>query len=203
MNTTPDEANLALWLDDELDGAELAALEALALSQPDHLAAREETRCWRLLIAGAIPHSEEPPFPDFFNSRIAQGIRDQMPTPVVHEKKAVFWKSWLMPMAACAGMVFAFWIGTKSEIQSLAGRTAEIEIPVIPKAIPVQIVYTPESGVNAELFASDATSPMVIVLSGIAAIPDAMDFSATTYIPREREFDSTAGNGPLPTEETH
>jgi len=204
MNTNPDEANLALWLDDELEGAELASFEAWTASQPEHLAAREETRRWRKLISGAIPQSEEPPFPDFFNSRIAQGIREQTPALVLPEKKTAFWKSWLMPMAACAGMVFAFWIGAKSETRSIASQITEFDVAGAPRAIPVeQIIYTPENGVNAELFASDLSSPMVIVLSGMAAIPDTMDFSATTYIPREREFNSTADFDSSPAEVTN
>ena len=34
MNTNPDEATLALWLDDELAGSELATIEAWAAGQP-------------------------------------------------------------------------------------------------------------------------------------------------------------------------
>ena len=200
MNMNPDEAKLAQWLDDELTGEDLASFEVWALSQPEHVAAREETRRWRKLIASAIPNSEEPPYPDFFNSRIAHGIREQSPKPAPGEPKPAFWKSWLMPTAACAGMILTFWIGAKSQSQKLP----EIDVAGAPKAIPVeQIIYTPESGVNAELFASDHASSMVIVLNGIAAIPDSMDFSATTYIPHEREFDSTAGNQSYPVEEAH
>ncbi len=200
MNTNPDEAKLALWLDDELTGEDLASFEAWASSQPEHMAAREETRRWRKLIASAIPSSEEPPYPEFFNSRIAHGIRGQTPKPALIEPQPAIWKSWFMPLAACAGMILTFWVGAKSQSQKFPG----IDVAGAPKAIPVQqIVYTPESGVNAELFASDDTSSMVIVLNGVAAIPDSMDFSATTYIPQEREFDSTAGTQSNTIEETH
>ncbi len=189
MNTNPDDAKLALWLDDELTGADLASFEPWALSQPEHVAAREEIRQWRKVISSAIPASEEPPYPEFFNSRIAQGIRAQTVLPAHIEPKPAFWKSWFMPAAACAGMVLTFWIGAKSQSQ----KFPEIDVAGAPKAIPVeQIVYTPESGVNAELFASDQTSSMVIVLNGVAAIPDSMDFSATSYIPLESDFDTTA-----------
>ena len=44
MNTNPDEAALALWLDDELTGEQLAAVEAWAAGQPEQLSAREEIR---------------------------------------------------------------------------------------------------------------------------------------------------------------
>ena len=42
MNMNPDEATLALWLDDELTGPEKAVVEAWASQHPDQLAAREE-----------------------------------------------------------------------------------------------------------------------------------------------------------------
>ena len=62
-----------------------------------------------------------------------------------------------------------------------------------PRAIPVEpVVYTPETGVNAELFASSDASATVIVLNGVTAIPDATDFSETVYVPMDREIDSTA-----------
>ncbi len=187
MNTNQDEAKLALWLDDELEGEELASFEAWAMSQPEHLAAREETRRWRSLMASAIPASEEPPYPDFFNSRIAQAIREESPKAEAPVKRRSIWQTFLMPVAACAGMVLTFWIGKNAQ------KPYEIDVAGAPKAIPVeQLVYTPETGVKAEWFASTEASAMVIVLDGVRAIPDTMDFSETTYVPGNREIDSTA-----------
>lgn len=187
MNTNPDEATLAMWLDDELTGPEKSAVEAWAIQHPEQLAAREEIRRWRATISDAIPASEEPPYPDFFNSKVLQAIREQAPAPVTSEKKPSFWKSRLMPMAACAGMALTFWVGTKSS------PAPEIDVAGAPRAIPVEpVVYTPDTGVNAELLASSDASATVIVLSGVTAIPDATDFSETVYVPMDREIDSTA-----------
>jgi hypothetical protein len=170
-----------------LTGPEKSAVEAWASQHPEQLAAREEIRRWRATLSAAIPASEEPPYPEFFNSKVLQAIREQSPKPVLPEKKPFFWKSWLMPMAACAGMALTFWVGTKSS------PVPEIDVAGAPRAIPVEpVVYTPDSGVNAELFASNDASATVIVLSGVTAIPDATDFSATVYVPMDRESDSTA-----------
>ncbi len=183
----PDEATLALWLDDELTGAELASVEAWAKERPDQIAAREEIRRWRATISAAIPATEEPPYPDFFNSKVLQAIREQTSKPLIPQKKPSFWKSWLMPMAACAGMALTFWVGTKS------ASTPDYDVAGAPRAIPVEpVLYTPETGVNAELFASKEASATVIVLNGVTAIPDATDFSETVYVPMDREMDSTA-----------
>lgn len=196
MNTNPDEATLALWLDDELAGADLAAVEGWALTRPEQLAAREEIRRWRATVASAMLAFEEPPYPDFFNSRVLQAIREPAPALALRAR-SFSWKSWCMPMAACAGMALTFWAGTK------ATTTPEYDVAGAPKAIPVEpVVYTPENGVDAEWFASKEASATVIVLKGVAAIPDDTDFSATVYLPAEREIDSTANREVKPAMET-
>ncbi len=193
MNTNPDEASLALWLDDELTGEQLAAVEAWAATQPEQIAAREDIRRWRATMAAAIPASEEPPYPEFFNSRVLQAIRQEKPKAAVIVKPPFSWNSWLMPMAACAGMAIAFWFGKRSQIPS------DHELAYVPRAIPVEpLVYTPESGVKAEWFSSAKASATVIVLNGVTAIPDAMDFSETVYVPMDREIDSTASSEAQP-----
>jgi hypothetical protein len=184
MNTNPDETTLALWLEDELAGAELAAVEDWAADRPDQLAARDDVRKWRGMIAAAVPAVEEPPYPEFFNTRILQGIRETVPGAApVRAGATPFWKAWLMPVAACAGMALAFWTGTQS-------RHPAGVVSVPPPAAPV--VYTPEKGVDAEWFASSPASATVIVLNGVAAIPDDTDFSKTVYLPTGGESERTA-----------
>ena len=193
MNTNPDESTLALWLDDELTGDELAAVEAWTHSRPDQLAARGEVRRWRATMASAFPASEEPPYPEFFNSRVLQAIREQKPKVASVRKDPLSWSSWWMPVAACAGMSMAFWIGKNSQ------KAPEYDVSNAPRAIPVEpAVYTPESGVNAEWIASANASATVVVLNGVTAIPDSMDFSQTVYVPTDSEFDSTAGSEAQP-----
>lgn len=192
MNTNHDEHRLALWLDDELQGEELAAAEAFFGNAPEMLAAREETRRWRAMMAEAIPADEEPPYAEFFNSRIARAIREAAPEPTAVTDRRISWNALLFPLAACAGMVFTFLLGVKTSDHRM--DLAEIDVTGAPKAIPVDpILYTPESGVNAEWFTSLNASATVIVLEGVAAIPDSMDFSATAEMSMPRDIDTTAG----------
>lgn len=189
MNTDPDEATLALWLDDELSAEESAAVEAWAATRPEQLAAREQIRNWRATVAVAMPASEEPPYPEFFNSRVLQAIREQSPKTRTATKMPGFWKSWLTPMAACAGMALAFWAGMQKN-----RPVPEYDVAGAPRALVVEpVVYTPESGVEAEWVASSKASATVVFLNGVTAIPDTTDFSETVYTPGEREIDSTAG----------
>lgn len=187
MNTNPDETKLALWLEDELHGEELATFELWVAGNPEHLAARDEIRRWRGMMA-TVPAAEEPPYPDFFNSRISRVIRESTLVEPIASRSGFSWRSFLMPVAACAGMVLAFWVGAKTQVPPL-----EINVAGAPKAVPVEpILYTPENGVVAEWFDSRDASATVIVLNGMDAIPDTTDFSETVMLRSYRELDSTA-----------
>jgi hypothetical protein len=190
MNTKPDEETLALWLDDELVGDDLAAVEAWAMSQPDKIKQRAEIRQWRQTMAMTIPAAEEPPYPDFFNSKILQAVRTPISQPAVSAKKSFSWGYIFMPIAACVGMALTFLAGKNLQPH----LSNEAELANIPRAIPVAepVLYTPEIGVDADWFASKEASASVIVLSGVTAIPDTMDFSKTVYLPTASEIDSTA-----------
>lgn len=197
MNTTPDEVLLALWLDDELVGEDLAKVESWALTQPDQLAAREEIRAWRKTMSTALPAVEEPPYPDFFNSRITREIRELQdtaaaPAPAVVARTRSFW-SWLFPATAFAGMALAFWVGTKTHSAGEGDLARNADSGATP------IWYTPEQGVDAKWMQNKGAST-VIVLHGVNAIPDSMDFTETAMYQHAKESDSTAGAGtPGPT----
>lgn len=193
MNTNPDEIKLAQWLDDELQGEELAAFEIWAGSRPEHVAARAEVRRWRELMAAALPASEQPPYPDFFNTRVARVIREPTPEPVMVPKRRFAWQSLFLPVAACAGMALTFWLGAQMHtVPSPAAGVAGA-----PRTMPVEpMVYTPENGVDAERFASPNASATVIVLNGVDAIPDATDFPDGAARHTERDSDSTGDVDP-------
>ena len=191
MNTNPDEIKMAMWLDDELYGEELAAFEAAAKNQPEMTAAREEVRRWRALMVAAVPAAVDPPYPDFFNARVERAIR----VPVAVEPAAMPKRQWwffrqsvLVPMAACAGMAFTFWLGTQTNRRTnMGGNGASSRTVVVEPA-----VYTPDDGVEAKRFASSPASATVIVLSGVDAIPDDTDFSKSTSFNEQRDLDATA-----------
>ncbi|MBC8128679.1 MAG: hypothetical protein H8M99_16190 [Gloeobacteraceae cyanobacterium ES-bin-144] len=189
MNTKPGEEKLALWLEDELHGEEFTAVETWATDHPEKLAARAEIRRWRELIASSVPASDEPPYADFFNSRIMSAIRHPVSKEVPVLKKQNSWRTWFMPLAASFGMALAFWLGSHRQQGS-----PEIDVAGAPKAIPVEpILYTPDNGVKAHLFNSVGAAATVIVLDGVAAIPDSTDFSSTAMWREKHEADATAG----------
>jgi len=193
---------LALWLEDELDGEDFAKVEAWAQSQPDQLAMRESARKWKAMINAGIPATEEPPYPDFFNTRIARSISQQKAQQAPEAKPAnsiPFWRKFALPLAAGVGMAFTFWLGIHSRsipvVESIAEMTAPGEMTQLADAsenLPAT-VYTPENGVRAECFDSDAASATVVILEGLAAIPKETDLTRqTAATDAPREIDSTA-----------
>lgn len=178
MNTKPDETTLALWLEDELEGAELAAFEAAMGDDAPLLARREAVRNWRQLVRSGLPAVEEPPYPDFFNSRIQQTLRQTAPAAVPVRTRVAAWRAWWLPTAALAGMALTFWLGT----MTVERPAAVVEVPTPVPTVTVMVgpaVYTPEGGVAAESFSSEDAAATVIVLEGLDALPDSLDFSET------------------------
>lgn len=177
----PDEEMLALWVEDELSGESAAAVDAWAAGQPEWLARREDARQIKHLLRRAnMSAAEEPPYADFFNSRISREIiREAVQTaPAPAREKRGMWRFFLLPAAAMAAMAFCFWAGTRV-VPSPAGQ---------PQAAPVATatepsLYVPEQGVTAAYFTSAPAHAEVIVLDGVAALPDSFEIPDTAAVP--------------------
>ncbi|MEI6653311.1 MAG: hypothetical protein WCP45_00965 [Verrucomicrobiota bacterium] len=184
MNTMPDEATLARWLNDELEGAQLAAFEAVIHDTAECLAQRKDLRDLRTTLAAALPATLEPPYPEFFNSRIAKSIRGLTSNGKTRRPTAFFRQVGWMSATAAAGMALAFWVGTKTGAVT-HGVTLSHSTPA-PLVMQAPAVYTPEHGVDAEWISGTDAAATVIVLEGVDAIPDALDFFDTAALNRTR-----------------
>src|SRR5687768_715025 len=108
MNTMPDEEMLALWVEDELDAASAATVEAWTATRPEWLTRREEARQVRSLLRAHLPASEEPPYSDFFNSRISREIAREAAAaapataPAAIRRRAGSLLGWILPATAVA-----------------------------------------------------------------------------------------------------
>ncbi len=182
MNTKTDETLLARWLEDDLDEAELAAFEREIAGDAERLAERDRVRAMRRDIAAVLPAAEEPPYPDFFNSRIERAIREQSGQAGEPAVRRSGWRAFWMPATAVAGMAFAFWLGKQSVPRQEIVVGPQPPPPVEVAAALEPGLYTPERGVDAEWFASEDAEATVIVLEGVAAIPDSMDFTETVSV---------------------
>ncbi|MCU0797000.1 MAG: hypothetical protein MUF31_13830 [Akkermansiaceae bacterium] len=166
MNTKPDDEMLALWLEDELDPARTAAVDAWAANEPEWLEHRAAARALKPMLAcAAIPREEEVPHAEFFNARIRREIElaaalPAAAAPVVPGR--VQRRFWLVPATAAAGIALGFWVG-----RGVPSGPEPLPPPVADLA---PVLYTPEKGVAAEFVATENAT--VIVLDGVAALPD-------------------------------
>jgi hypothetical protein len=186
MNTTPADEILALWVEDELHGPERAEVDAWAHSQPEWLAYREDARRLKPLLRSVLPAQEEPPYADFFNARISREIsvtEEQSGPQRRGGSSARNWLTWFMPTAAAAGMALCFWAGTHVTTGPSMTSAAHNSKQVGPVVEP--FLYTPESGVKAAWYASTESNGAVIVLDGVAAIPDTFEIPDTASIQEE------------------
>ena len=174
----PDEEALGRWLEDELSGSERDQVEAWVAENPEWLEWREETRSWKATLRAALPAEQEPPAAEFFDARLSRLVREEAgvaerdePVPARSEART---STWWVPVAAAAGMAFCFWAGMR-----LATGTGPASAGTMP------VVYTPEEGVEAEVFQSDGVDGVVIVLDGVAAIPDSFEIPDRAALDRE------------------
>lgn len=176
MNTEPENELRNLWLEDELAGEELAAAEQQFGNDSKNLAEREEVRKWKQWLGRNLSASEEPAAPEIFNARLLKQIEQKdvtspPATPVARKRTSMM--AWFVP--AAAGMAIGFFLGAQKE---QAPQVADVDVTGAPKAIPVELtVYTPEQGVEANWFKSSGADAYVIVLDGVPAIPDEVDFT--------------------------
>jgi hypothetical protein len=175
MNTTPDEELLALWVDDALDGPSAGAVDAWASTRPEWLERREQARQVTPWLKSGLAAVEEPPYAEFFNARIARELsREPAPAVAPAYEGRRFWR-WFLPATAVAGMMVCFWAGTRMAPSPMVAAPDPVPAP----AAPAPYLYTPEKGVKAAYFASEPADAMVIVLDGVAAIPDSFEIPDT------------------------
>lgn len=185
----PDDEMLALWVEDELEGAACLSVEQWAADQPEWLEMRETARSAKQLLAGALPADEDVPHAEFFNARIRREIElasKAVPmAPPAPARPRPGLKIWFMPLTAVAGVALGFWLGD--------GRTSQGPAAVpAPVADLSPVLYTPERGVKAQVVpADDAT---VIVLAGVDALPDTWEIPETAVLESD-EIERTAANG--------
>lgn len=171
----PDDKTLKSWLEGELTGDELHNVEAWAQNHAGEL--DEEFKCeigWHALndaMMASIPQSEEPPYPEFFNSKIHQAIlEDEKRNIVISTSTTTMWeKIRLMILPAAFAALVAFYAGT--QVQNDVPDASKPKVSSVRSTI-----YVPNDGVEAAV--SDSSNATEIVLSGLTPISDELDIAA-------------------------
>ena len=187
MKTPPDETTLTLWMDGQLEGKELQSMEAWAQQHPELLAERDAIQAMSQNIQNTLPDSQEPPYPDFFNQRIMSAIQEEAPAPQTKKSSGSIWR-WLAAPIATGAMALCFYLGTQ-----FTGNPSE---PTAQTITATPTVYTPDSGVQADIFVASNQQATVIVIEGLEDVPDDLNLKLVSDLPKNDREKTTANNEP-------
>ena len=188
-NQAPSEEQLTRWMDDELEGDELARMESWAKEHPEFQAEYDAVQAMRSDIRANIPASVEPPSGDFFNQRILRAIEnDQLAAKKHPAQQGNQWMAWLLnnkwlalPSAAAA-MALCFYLGM--QVNDKPQRLAPMAMmPTKP------MIYTPDGDIKANVFSTTDNGATVIVLEGLDDIPDELEIAGEPYPRAEQSSD--------------
>jgi len=170
MKNKPNQDLLSKWMAGELEGDQLAQVEAWADANPSE--AESEAGKFSLELSSVIPAEVEPPYPEFFNSKLQHEIEElerTAATPVKPTGISLMQKlRWLFAPAAAGAMALCFYAGTK--VATPATSTGTTPVAEVSKEAEI---YVPNGGVTAAVF--DSQEAEVIVLDGLEPIPDSLD----------------------------
>ncbi len=180
----PNKELLTSWLDGKLEEDELRQMEAWAMDNAGDL--DNEFKCdigWDALnddYMASVPKSEEPPYPEFFNSKLEQaimaepqGVEVSSTSAPVSVTGSLWQKLGITVMPAAVAAAVAFYAGMQMKATD---RDAS--------ELMVEVIYVPDENVQAEV--SDNLEVTEIVLDGLTPISDDFDMNVSS-VPAESD----------------
>ena len=169
MKNERKEELLTRWMDDGLSDEELRELEPVLAEHPELKEERAEYARLREDLQAAIPAEVEPPFPDFFNSRLERLVREEGRGERKTDSRRGegsfnrLWLWWMAP-AATAAVVVAFLLGMKSVQPITQGAVVD--------AAAGSEVYSPLASVSTEVILDRESDSTLLVVEGLAPLAD-------------------------------
>jgi len=168
------------WIDGQLTDDERAIVDAAVKDDPSLLQEMESIRGVGIQLKEHFPASEEPPYPEFFNTQLMRRIAEEEKAPARPAKKSPWWEklSWGWIPASGLAMALAFFAGTKLQKSAAEEVRAVASLPS---------VYTSQDSHEAEVIANESGEVSLIVMKGLDAIGDDVDFfsvSTSAVVPQ-------------------
>ena len=180
----PNEELLADWLDGKLEGDDLSKMEAWAAEHAGDL--DSEFKCeigWDALnddLLESVPKFEEPPYPEFFNSKLKQAIladdldeRANISYVPLTSHSSLWQRIRMVLVPASLAAAVAFYAGM------LIKNVKKNENEVI-----VEVIYVPDE--NVEVAVSDTLESTEIVLDGLSPMSDDLHMDVSSVSQEER-----------------
>jgi len=163
------------WIDGLLTPEEEAQLAAVMEGDPGMKGELQELKKISESVVSEVPASVEPPYGDFFNSKLMRKIDLQIQSQRPAKKAERWWQSmrWAWAPVSALALVLSFFAGHR------ISRPAD---PVAQKKTFVEFtaelptVYFTGEALDAEVIADFEGDVSAIVVNGLSAIRDDIDF---------------------------
>jgi len=185
MDLEKNEQLLTRWIDGELTGSELDEFEQAVARDPQLAEAKAEAEGLRSALRSHMPAEREVPNPEFFNSQVQRRISAGTPAVSPPEKAPAggilsWFRSPFTLASAAAVLLLGFFAVSQMGGSGVDG---------VPSGhSQVTSTYTPDPSIEAESFYSDEADATVIMLGGLAALPDSTDLNGQNVVSTEHGF---------------
>jgi anti-sigma factor RsiW len=174
MDLERQQEQLTRWIDGELAGEELREFEAAAARDPQLREAKAEAESLRLLLQADMPERDIPN-PDFFNSQIQRRISEGTAKPAAAIAPAGGILSWFRSPFTLASAAAVFLLGMVILSKGPSEGSAADHTSVAS-------TYTPDKNIVARLSYSEEADASVIMLDGLAALPDSTELKGQNIV---------------------
>ena len=181
MKKEPTEELFMKWIDGLLSPDEEKQLERLVEEDPLISDELESLKTQGDTLRNEVPASVDPPYGDFFNSQLMRKVDLEVKSQQTSQKVERWWQSlrWAWAPAAALALVLSFFAGHRISSPGDADALAKTgggqgTLAALPT------VYFAGEVLDAEVIADSDGEVSVIVVNGLAAINDDIDFKAVS-----------------------
>lgn len=161
-------------MDHELKGTERDELRDRMDADPAFAAETEEMRLLLKQVADEVPGSEEVPYGDFFNARVLRELEEDKIPEKTRSHGGLSWWRWLaLPTLASVIAFSAGWVLKPTSSEPL-GQSTKVEH---------DLFYLPLEEVQASVVSRTNGEVQLIVVEGLADIPDEEDLTVSVQKP--------------------
>jgi anti-sigma factor RsiW len=168
------------WIDGELTSEEEGQLASLFKEDPDLEAELQEMKSLSETVSAEVPASVDPPYGDFFNSQLMRKVDLEIESSTPAKKMERWWESfrWAWAPVGALALVLSFFAGHR------IARPADETVAQVPEkrqsAESLPTVYFTGDSLDAEVIADSDGDVSAIVVNGLSAIRDDIDFATVT-----------------------
>lgn len=181
MKKEKTEELLVKSMDGELSPEEESQWKALLEEEPG---LRKELASLQRVAAevkAEVPASVDPPYGDFFNSQLMRKVDLEIEAKRPGKKASRWWESlrWAWAPVGALALVLSFFAGHRVGRPVQGPEVAQSE-QNRPESIILPTVYSAGNSLDAEVIANSDGEVTAIVVNGITALNDEIDFATVT-----------------------